>query len=161
MIEVILEPWEMEFSKYVAQRRDAVNRMRPNSREYQDDMLQDNAIAETAACRCELAVAKYLNRYWAGGWWDTEDHHLHADEADIFPDIEVKRIRNINNRMPVKRKYVELGQTIVLTYIADNSNVVNILGKKRAADAWALGIQPDWDSTGNLRLMDKEHLEPL
>lgn len=161
MIHVRLEPWEMEFSKYVAQRRDAINRMRPNSREYNDEMLQDNAIAETAACRCELAVAKYLNRYWAGGWWNVEDHHFHADEADIHPDIEVKRIRSRNNRMPVKRKYVDLGQTIVLAYIEDDSDVVEILGKKSAAEAWELGVQPDWDTTGNLRLMGKEHLEPL
>lgn len=95
---VRLETWEYEWASFVGIRRAVANWDRKNAKAYKgnEHNLEPNRIANIASCICEMAVAKYLNRYWSGSAWDWNkvDHEKSKLFDDVGQGIEVRRVRN-------------------------------------------------------------------
>jgi len=163
MITVTLEPWEFDMARYVAENRHAINRGRSNASTYEKNIerMQDNLVAETSGCCAEMAVAKHMNRFWTGGYWEKSDHERYAKMPDILPDVEVKRIREPHHNLIVKEKYSSQNLYLVVAYPhANDPRTVDIIGGMRADRAWDIGSPAPWDNTGTLRIVRQSLLEP-
>lgn len=162
MIETVgLTRWEYDIACHVAEQRHAATRGTQNSPTYQANLnrMEDNLQAEIAGACCEMAVAKYLGRYWSAGWWDPEEHAAYSQIPDVMPDYEVKRIRDKKHNLIVKEKYVQLGFNMVLAYTyPDDKLLVDLVGWIPAWQAWHEGEQASWDSTGTLRIFPQSRL---
>jgi hypothetical protein len=156
---VTLEPWEYEWAAHVGTQRDEINRTKNNAAYYDTKRMEDNRHANIMSCCGELAVAKYLNRYWGGDYWPLDRHKEFKDLPDIRPNIEVRRIRKRDNPLAVRKRDAERERAMFLTYPDPNAPTeVTIIGWVDARKAWRYGKQPGWDQTGTARVYPQEKL---
>jgi len=159
MTTVTLEPWEYAWAEHVGIQRDEINRTKQNAAYYDTARMEDNRHANIMSCCGELAVAKFLNRYWGGDYWPLDRHKEFKDLPDIAPDIEVRRIRKPGNPLAVRQRDSERGRAMFLTYPhPDNPTTVDIIGWVDAKKAYRYGKQPNWDQTGTARVYPQEKL---
>lgn len=80
--------WEVGIARYTA------NWGRSNAAHYEDGLLEPDRVANPAAALCEIAVAKYLGRFWHGHVWHKSDHAANRSLPDVGDNIEVRRVRS-------------------------------------------------------------------
>ncbi len=155
-----LTPWEYEWASHVGARRFIENWGKGNAAHYDPSRMEDDRTAQVAACVCELAVAKYANRYWSGHVWTAGQHDKHKHMADVGTNIEVRRLRT-RDRAAVRRK--QLGKGLVLFVAKPHMpelRFVEIYGFLDYDRAWELGVSSDYDPE-NTREVSPEHLRLL
>lgn len=158
---VDLYPWEIELAYQVGIRRDNVNATKPDAAHYDRSRMEDNLRASVAAAACELAVARATCCYWTMSIWDTSQHYKYKALPDVLPNIEVKRVREPENPMVVRRREVGTGMVIVSAYAVPSFfRSVEIKGWLPADEAWSLGKPAAYD-TANSRVVDQEQLRPI
>jgi|DEB0MinimDraft_10_1074344.scaffolds.fasta_scaffold00051_17 hypothetical protein len=159
---VTLEPWELDWAYHVAERRNAANEGVRDAAHYDVHRMQDNLVAGQASCCCEMAAAKALNMYWAGAYWPRAEHSKHKAEPDLFPDVEVRRIRAKSNPLAVRQRDAERNRRMVLAYAeAPTFSEIVLLGWVRAADAWPYAQPAGWDKSQTTRLVAQDQLSPM
>jgi hypothetical protein len=134
---ITLEDWEYEWASHVAMRRMISRFGSQDSPQYDNDKKQPELLATVATCCCEMAVAKALNRYWSGHFWDARDHGKFKDIADVGENIEVRRVREKFNPMWIDPKDVKAGRTMVAAYPEPPEyRRIIVWGYISAADGW-------------------------
>jgi len=123
---VSLERWEYEHAADVGIRRLTANWNKQDADYYQNKkVLQEERVASPAIAMCELAVAKYLGKYWHGSYWHATEHNKFRDLPDVGDDIEVRRVRT--GAATVRRK--DRGRTVWVAREHDaECRTVEILG---------------------------------
>lgn len=99
---VALEPWEYEAAYCVGIRRFVANWEKPDAAHYNRAAMEEDRNAQPASAICEIAVAKYVGKFWVGGVWHKSDHFRYRSLADVGANIEVRRVRT-GNGVPVRR----------------------------------------------------------
>ena len=160
---VTLEPWEVEWAHAVGLRRHYANAAKGDAAYYDPSLMEDNIRASRAAACAEMAVAKFLNRFWSGSVWDSALHDRYKGIIDdVSGGYEVRRTRKRDGSLVVRSKDVDKKSKIVLTYPAPpNFEEVRIIGWLPADIAWDLGTPAPYDKAGTTRLVDQENLWPL
>jgi hypothetical protein len=158
MITVTLEPWEYDWASHVGTQRHEINLNKQNAAYYDVNRMEDNRRASIMSCCGELAVAKYLNRYWGGDYWPLDRHKEFKDLPDIAPDIEVRRIRKSTNPLVIRKRDAERERAMFLVYPHEDGGTVDILGWLDAKKGYRYGKQPEWDQTGTARVYPQEKL---
>jgi len=160
MTVVTLEPWEYQWAEHVGTQRDEINRTKQNAAYYDSNRMDsDNARANILSCCCELAVAKYLNRYWGGDYWPLDRHSEFRGLPDIAPNIEVRRVTKPHNPLVIRERDAKKERKMFLTYVdmEDRLNV-SLIGWLDAKKGYRYGKQPEWDQTGTARVYPQEKL---
>lgn len=142
MTVVSLEPWEYAHAHDVGIRRAVANWNVSDKKSYTLGNNQPEIIASPAAAIAELAVAKFLGRYWSGHVWDNRDHNTYKKLPDVEPNIEVRRVRERNNPVSVWKKDTGQGRIMVATYpIPPEFRAVEIIGWIPYDIAWERGTE--------------------
>lgn len=118
MTTITLEPWEYEHATLVGARRYTANWTKQDAAHYDRSRMEDDRTAQVAATICELAVAKWTNRYWSGAVWHHTEHNQHRNEPDVGRNIEVKRIRT-RREATVRKHQVGKGLVLFVAEITD------------------------------------------
>lgn len=157
-MKIGLEPWELEVAYTVGMRRDHANTTKRDARHYDPSRMEDNLRASVASAACELAVAKATCCYWTMSVWDSSQHLLYRNLPDVLPNIEVRRVRERNNPLVVRKREVIRDRVIVSAYAeAPWFRVVEVLGWARASYAWEKGTPAAYDLKAT-RLLDQDLL---
>lgn len=158
---VALAEYEMEWAYTVGLRRHSANLGKGNAAHYDPARMEDNITASIAAAICELGVAKYLQRYWPASAWDSGRHNKYHDEPDVYPNIEVRRVRSASNPLVVRRRDTTRNRVMVSAYTnaRDSFQVVDINGWLTAEEAWEIGEPAPYDKE-NSRTVALKHLRP-
>lgn len=155
---ITLEPWEYEHGSNVGIRRYTANWGKQDAPHYKKELMEDDRTAVVAAALCELAVAKYTNRYWHAHIWPASDHNKYRDLPDVGKNIEVRRIRT-GNRVAIRKH--QLGkQLIVWAAYATPPEFRQIIlyGWQYYDEAWHKG-EPSNYSPDTTRLYDINQLK--
>lgn len=88
-----LYSWEYEHAYHVGIRRFTANWDAEDAEHYDRSRMEEDRNAQAAAAICELAVARYLGKYWHGGVWCRHDRRKYRHIADVGDNIEVRRSR--------------------------------------------------------------------
>lgn len=129
---VTLEPWEYETAYLVGIRRFVANWERQDAAHYNRASMEEDRNAQPAAAICEMAVAKYLGKFWIGGVWHKSEHFRYRNVPDVGDDIEVRRIRT-GDGVPVRR--TDAGKIVWAARLADSEyRRVELLGFVNADD---------------------------
>jgi len=140
-----LKPWEYEWASHVGARRFIENWNRQNAPHYHQSRMEDDRTAQVAACVCELAVAKYTNRYWSGHVWPAGLHQNYKDTPDVGSNIEVRRLRT-KDYAAVRRKQVGKGLVLfVAKPVMPELRQIEIYGFIDYDHAWNLAVPTDYD----------------
>ena len=99
---ITLEPWEYETAYTIGIRRFIANWGVADAKHYERDAMEEDRNALPASAICEVAVAKYLCRYWVGGAWHRSEHSKYRKLPDVGRSIEVRRVRT-GDGVPVRR----------------------------------------------------------
>jgi hypothetical protein len=159
-VQISLEPYEIEWSWSVGIKRHNANLHKNNAMHYDEDRMEDNLRASIAGAVCEIAVAKATGKYWPGSAWDSAQHNDHCFEPDVFPNIEVKRIRSRNAPLVVrKRDTMHADRLIFCAYAEEGFTKVDIRGWLPVDIAWDKGITSAYDK--QTRLVDQSLINPL
>jgi hypothetical protein len=104
MFDFYLTPWQLRWAKDAGFKRTEANDGKMKDRpDYQDhSVLQDDLTANIAACKCELAISLYLNQSWNGAYWLPSEHKIASKAPDVGRNVEVRRVRELGNPLPVK-----------------------------------------------------------
>lgn len=160
MIVINLETWEYERAADVGIRRYTANWGRENAPWYDPERMEDDRTASVAAAISELAVAKYLNRYWHGHVWHASEH----DKYDMYPDVglntEVRRLR-VSQGVPIRKKQNLLEDLVVWAAfpVPREFRQVQILGWIRQQVGWEFGLPAKYDAE-TTRLFPVDKLNP-
>lgn len=159
---VELEDWELEWGHAVGLRRNAANKGKADAPHYNKELMEDNDRASIAAACCEIAVAKVTCCYWDGAAWDSSQHDRNRAKPDVYPDIEVRRIREPDKPLVVRRRDVENLRIVVCAYARGPMfRIIDIRGWLYAVHAWSIG-EPAWyDKTDKTRLVEQCHLREI
>lgn len=159
---VDLEDWEMQWAYSVGLRRNAANKGKADAPHYRKELMEDNDRASVAAACCEIAVARVTCCYWDGAAWDSSQHYSQRERPDVYPDIEVRRVRERDKPLVVRRRDVDNSRIVVCAYaFGPMFRRVEILGWSRAESAWEQG-EPAWyDRTDKTRLLDQSLLRSI
>ena len=146
-VVVPLTAWEYEHACDVGIRRYTANWGVPDAPHYSNKALQeDNRTAQVAAAVCELAVAKYTNRYWSGHVWHRSEHQVYRAIPDVGRNIEVRRIRTSNGAAVRKKQNGIVGLVLwVAKPIMPELKAVELFGWKEQLEAWELGTPTTYD----------------
>lgn len=141
MIDFYLTPWQLRWAEYAGQQRTESNKNTTDKPDYKDhSVLQDDLIANIAACKCELAVSLYLNQSWNGPYWEASEHKEASKVPDVGRKVEVRRVREAGNPMPVK--ITETGYDLFQVWDdKENPSRVVIIGWAPGWYAWYYGEQ--------------------
>ena len=158
---VHLESWEHEWATHVGisrqwQRRDTEHVYSKNA------YLQDDFIADMLSACCELAVAKYLKRYWSGSVWNKEDHYMFKHLPDVEPYYEVRRVRKPESALVVRHTDSH-DKVAILTCAFDAGTRIGIIGALAIDEAWNIGDVPPWaieDKGEHTRIIGQDKLYP-
>jgi hypothetical protein len=162
MTIIRLEWWEHEWAMHVAKRRTEANLGKGNAQHYDDARLQDDYTADRAAAAAEMAVAKHLNRYWPGTYWDAEEHADNANMADVGHNIEVRCITNPAYRLQIRQVDVERERAMVLAFPhRPDCFDINVIGWGWATELWDKAEPAQWDKSQATRLVHQRHLVVL
>lgn len=160
--EVRLEAWERAWAGHVGLMRDKANAEKGDAAYYDPARMEDNVRASIAAACAEMAVAKRLNKYWDGSFWEASQHRRFAGRPDVGENTEVRRVRRRNSPLPVRLRDVERQRIMVLAFpIPDDFMVVDVIGWGKAVDLWEQGADADYDRAGTTRLVSQDRLYPL
>lgn len=130
---VTLLPWEYERGFAVGIGRFTANWGNADAKHYDRSRMEEDRNAQAAAAMCEIAVARYTDRYWHGHVWHRSDHAKHRSAADVGDDIEVRRVRT-RNAVAVRR--TDAGRKVWAARVADPEyRKVELLGYVNADDA--------------------------
>lgn len=160
--EVIdLEDWEYAWASHVGLQRMISRFGSKDAPQYDNAAKQPELLATVATCCCELAVAKCLNVYWAGHYWDARDHGQHKDRiADVGNNTEVRRVRNRENPVWIDPKDVKAKRIIVAAHAeAPDYRRVIVWGWIDAADGYEKGETADPRS--GRRKLELGYLNPI
>jgi hypothetical protein len=128
-----LQPWEYERGFAVGIARFTANWGTHDAGHYDRSRMEEDRNAQAAAALCEIAVARYTNRYWHGHVWHRSDHWKNRSDADVGSAIEVRRVRSAN-AVAVRRsdagKIVWAAKTVDAEY-----RQIELLGYVRADEA--------------------------
>lgn len=142
--------------------RDQANLHKSDAAHYDPTRMEDNLRASIASAVCECAVAKATHCYWSMSAWDSAQHHLYRNEPDVYPGIEVRRVRQRQNPLVVRQRDSEKQHVIVTAYAeAPMFRSVDVRGWLPAPRAWELGDPAPYDPSKKTRLVDQEHLLPV
>jgi len=159
MTVVNLEPWEYDWASHVGIQRHEINANKQNAAYYDVNRMEDNRIANIASCCGELAVAKYLGKYWGGDYWPLDRHAEFRGLPDIKPNIEVRRIRKPTNPLVIRKRDAEWERKMFLVHPhEDDYATVDVIGWMDAKKGYRYGKQPNWDQTGTARVYPQEKL---
>lgn len=155
---VELERWEYERAHDVGIRRYTANWERRDAPWYDKDRMEDDRTAQAAAAICELAVAKHLNVYWPGHVWAAADHGRFRHLPDLFPNIEVRRVRSKPGKAAVRAHQVGKGLMLWVGRVeVPEMRRVLLLGHLDYDQAWQAGTPAPYDPDGT-RLVDEAWL---
>jgi hypothetical protein len=144
-VSVVLEPWEYAHACDVGIRRYTANWSKRDAPHYKAEFMEDNRTAQVAAAICELAVAKYTNRYWHAHIWHLTEHEKYKHLPDVGTNIEVRRIRT--TKAAATRQH-QLGKGLVI-WVAEavppEFREVTLYGWLKYDDAWEMGEPPAYD----------------
>lgn len=160
-----LASWEYARAADVGIRRFTANWGREDAAHYSDpERKEDDRTATVASAIAELAVAKYLNRYWHGHVWHASEHGMY----DLLPDVghatEVRRIR-VSQGLPVREKQNQIQGLIVWAAfpIPPEFKTVEILGWIPQTVGWRDGRwanYKDEDPKNRTKLFPLDRLQP-
>lgn len=155
---VVLEPYEYEWAAHVGTRRYIENWKKQDASYYKKELMEDDRTAQVAAAVCELAVAKYTNRYWSGHVWHASEHNLYKEKtADVGANIEVRRVRTGESAAVRQR---QVGQNLVL-FVAKVAmpelREVDVWGYINYDKAWKIGTPAPY-SPDDTRLIHRSFL---
>lgn len=156
-ITIHLETWEYEHASNVGIRRYTANWSKKDAPHYKKEHMEDDRTASVAGAVCELAVAKFTNRYWHAHIWHATEHNTFRNLPDVGRNIEVRRIRT-RKKAAVRRH--QLGSGLVLwaaEAIAPEFREVTLYGWLKYDDAWEMG-QPAVYDPDNTRTIQVEQL---
>lgn len=142
---VDLTTWEYEYANSVGIRRFTANWTKQDAPHYKRERMEDDRTATVAAAVCELAVAKYTNRYWHGHIWHATDHKKFKDLPDVGRNIEVRRIRTGSSA--AVRKH-QLGKGLILWVakaVEPEFRQVELYGWLPYDEAWDIGKPSKYD----------------
>lgn len=142
---VDLTTWEYEYANSVGIRRFTANWTKHDAPHYKRERMEDDRTATVAAAVCELAVAKYTNRYWHGHIWHATDHKKFKDLPDVGRNIEVRRIRTGSSA--AVRKH-QLGKGLILWVakaVEPEFRQVELYGWLPYDEAWDIGKPSKYD----------------
>jgi hypothetical protein len=162
MTVVVLEPWEYEHAADVGIRRYTANWGKQDAPHYSNKRLQeDNRTALVASAICELAVAKYTNRYWSAHVWHHTEHHKYRHLPDVGNNIEVRRLRT-RETVAIRKHQNNVPNLII--FVAKPTppefREVTIYGWITQLEGWEIGMPSDYDAE-NTRLVHLNQLNPL
>lgn len=161
-MRVELDSWEHQIAMLVGGRREQANLHKTDARHYDRRRMENNLRASYAAACCEAAVAKATCCYWTMSFWDSGQHQKFRLLPDVQPNIEVKRIREPDNPLVVRRRELSSNRLIFSAYAyPDWFEVVEVIGWLPAKKAWQLGSPAPYDASGNTRLVAQELLRPV
>lgn len=153
-----LEPWEYAHASDVGIRRFTANWDKQDARHYDRQRMEDDRTAQVAAAVCELAVAKYANRYWSGHVWHASEHEKYRDIPDVGHNIEVRRIRT-GNTAAVRKHQLNRGLILFAAKpFAPEFTAVEIGGWLPYDEAWDLG-EPSHYAPDTTRLVSTERMK--
>lgn len=136
---VVLLPWEYVWAAHVGAGRHAANWGKPDAPHYDHARMEDDRTAQMAGAVAELAVAKWLNRYWSGHVWHASEHGRFRDAPDVGANVEVRRVRT-GKGAAVRRRQVGKGLVLVAAEpVPPEFRVVDVWGWIDYDEAWALG----------------------
>jgi hypothetical protein len=144
-IIVNLQTWEYEHACNIGIRRYTANWSKKDAPHYKKERMEDDRTAVVAAAICELAVAKYTNRYWHAHVWHASEHDRFRDLPDVGRNIEVRRIRT--GAHVAVRKH-QLGRGLVLWAARPEPpefRQVELFGWMRDDEAWEVGRPSEYD----------------
>lgn len=143
-VRIILESWEYEWANHVGIRRFTENWGRVDAQHYDRSRMEDDRTAQVAACVCELAVAKYANRYWSGSVWKAADHKKYRDLPDVGRNIEVRRLRT-KDVVPIRQHQLGKGLKLFAARpVMPELREVDIYGWIDHDEAWEFGDPADY-----------------
>lgn len=154
---VTLTSWEYENANLVGIRRFTANWGKHDAKYYKRERMEDDRTATVAAAACELAVAKYTDRYWHAHIWHATDHNKFKELPDVGRNIEVRRIRT--GTSAAVRKH-QLGKGLVLWVakaIEPEFREVQLYGWLPYDEAWEKGSPSKYDPEGT-RVIDVQLL---
>lgn len=154
-----LEPWEYIHATSVGAGRFAANWGKQDAACYDKARMEDDRTAQVAAAIAELAVAKWLNRYWPGHVWHRSEHARYRDVADVGQNIEVRRVRT-GRGAAVRRR--QLGKGLVLVAaetVPPEFRSVDIWGWVIYDLAWDRG-EPSRYDPDNTRTVTRDVFNP-
>ena len=93
---ISLQSWEYESGFAVGIARFVANWGNADAKHYDRSRMEEDRNASAASALCEIAVARYTNRYWHGHVWHRSEHNKNRDAADVGKSIEVRRVRTKN-----------------------------------------------------------------
>lgn len=153
MVLVELEPWEYAHACDVGIRRFVANWGKHDAAHYRKESMEDNRTAQVAAAVCELAVAKYTNRFWSGHVWHGSEHERYRDVPDVGRNIEVRRIRT-GTKAAVRKHQVGKGLVLwVAKAIPPELMQVELYGWMHYDEAWQKG-RPSSYAPDSTRVID-------
>lgn len=91
-----LDSWEYERGFSVGIARFTANWGVGDAKHYDRSKMEEDRNAQAAAALCEIAVAKYTNRYWHGHAWPRSKHGEYRHMPDVGRRTEVRRLRTAN-----------------------------------------------------------------
>ena len=159
-VMVCLESWEHDWAVHVADQRTSARYDSPDAAHYDPVRMEDNVQANRAATATEMAVAKYLKHYWSGSYWPVKQHNNFVFLPDVEPNIEVRRVREPNNPLVVRRTDVQR-QRLMVTGWPDPSTdftQVYLIGYIDAKEGWLRGEPAPYDYS-NTRLVPQAFLD--
>lgn len=161
-VTVHLYEWERDNARYVGSKRAKANAGKGCAAHYNQAKLMDSTDGDERACCGEIAVAKHLNCYWAGGAWPNNQHSQYSHLPDVYPNYEVRTVTSPSNCLQIHKSDVAKGRVMVLTYPhPDNLSKVDIIGQIDAASAWEVAITLPFQPDPNTKYVKQHHLEPV
>lgn len=162
-VTVMLNDWEIDWAKHVGGQRRIINLEKADASHYDPTLKQPEEIASPASAVCEMAVAKHLNLYWDGSYWQLNQHNQFREMPDLAPNIEVRRTRTNGGECQVRLRDVLRNRRMISAHVdeQDFSTGVIIQGWIDAAQGWEEGVTANYDKKGNTRLVHSSLLFPI
>jgi len=122
---VTLAPWEVELARYGADQRALTARRHRTRDKYGANTAEGGFDLHYPGMLGELAVAKYLNLAWTGGWGDYET-------IDVGGCVEVRATERTANYSLILHDDDDGALPFVLAVVNVKSPVVELVGWRRA-----------------------------
>ena len=157
---VELYPWEYAWACHVGIERFTANWTKQDAMHYDRKRMEDDRTAQQAACLCELAVAKAVNRFWSGHYWHKSEHDQFRKVADVGTNIEVRRVRS-SRGAAVRRRQLDQGLVLFAAeVVAPEFRSVDVWGWLTMETAWNNGEPSTYDPEGT-RLVRRDYFQEL
>lgn len=158
---VSLTDWEHAWALHVGTQRHEIRSGSGDAPHYDPARMEDNLSASRASACVEIAVAKYKGAYWGGHYWPVDEHDKWKWIPDVEPNIEVRRVREMNNPVAVRRRDAHADRVIVCGWPDPTTAYQDVwlVGEIEATDGWKVGMPSEYDPDGT-RLVPQGMLTP-